>query len=95
MIMASDVNTWLGRGVGSRLQIQQADLPDGWRMERASPKCCVWFDEKGRRYRTSREVVNALRKRDISDRETESDLETVSEYNPSPLKKTCDRCVEN
>lgn len=88
--MASDVNTRLGRGVGSRLQVQQADLPDGWRVERASAKCCVWYDEKGRRYRTSTEVVNALRKRNLS--ETES--ETASEYNPSPLKKGCDRYVE-
>ena len=54
--MATDLNARLGRGVGSRVHIQEADLPDGWRIERTSHKCYVWYDEKGKRYRTSTEV---------------------------------------
>ena len=79
-----------GSGSGSRLMVSEVDLPEGWRFERRSKKSCVWFDENGRRYKSSKEVWKALRERGLlpmSETETEAEIDTVSEYVPSPEKK--------
>ena len=41
------------RGVGyaSRFRVSKDNLPPGWRAEKKSSKCTVWFDEKGNYYR--------------------------------------------
>ena len=38
-------------------------LPDGWRYEKCNDKYCVWFDEKGKRYKSG---TSLLRKVDVS-----------------------------
>ena len=82
------------RGVGyaSRFRVSKDNLPPGWRAEKKSSKCTVWFDEKGNYYRSSLDVERALRERelllpsDVSETETETGGET-SEYEPSPVKR--------
>ena len=71
------------------MMISEADLPQGWRFERRTAKSCVWFDESGRRYKSSKEVWKALRDRKllpILETETEAETDTASEYAPSPEK---------
>ena len=41
------------------------DLPVGWRYERRSKKYSVWYDDKGRRYKSSTEVQAELRKQGL------------------------------
>ena len=59
------------------------------RQEKKGPKYTVWYDDKGKRYKSSMEVVKALNLRGllcgVSDTETETGGET-SEYEPSPIK---------
>lgn len=73
------------------MRVLESDLPEGWRFERKSERYCVWFDDQGRRYKSSKEVEAALMKQGClaaSDYETEP--ETASEYEPSPAKKPRD-----
>ena len=87
-----DLNLSRGRGPGSRLAIAQNALPEGWKCEHKSPKYLVWTDDQGKRYRSSMAVKLALKDRGfLTASESESDLDTASEYNPSPLKKA--RCT--
>ena len=57
------LNTNRGRGFGSRLLVSPEALPDGWRFEKRNDKYCVWFDEKGKRYKSG---TSLLRKVDVS-----------------------------
>ena len=81
-----------GVGYASRFRVSKDNLPPGWRAEKKSSKCTVWFDEKGTYYRSSLDVERALRERelllpsDVSETETETGGET-SEYEPSPVKR--------
>ena len=86
-----DLNTLRGRGLGSRMMVSASDLPEGWRYERKSDKYCVWFDDKGRQYKSSKKVEAALREQGYltaSENETETETEPeTSEYELSPVKK--------
>lgn len=65
-------------------------LPDGWCFEKHSDKYCVWFDEKGKRYKSSKEVEAALRECGVfgTEDDTEAEIETeTSEYKMSPEKR--------
>ena len=55
---------------------------------KVSPKCTVWYDNQGKRYRSSIEVQRALAL-SVDDTCTESETgeETASEYEPSPVKR--------
>jgi len=80
------------RGVGEGPQIPKGtakdDLPAGWRYERRSEKYSVWYDDKGRRYKSSTEVQAELRKQGLLlESETDTAEESLSEYEPSPVKK--------
>ena len=76
-------------GYSARFAISEERLPPGWRQEKKGPKYTVWYDDKGKRYKSSIEVVKALNLRGllcgVSDTETETGGET-SEYEPSPIK---------
>lgn len=82
------LNAKRGRGFGSRLLVPCEALPEGWRFEKHSDKYCVWFDENGQRYKSSKEVEAVLRERGIlgTGDDTETETET-SEYEPSPEKR--------
>ena len=41
------------RGFGSCLLVLPEALLDSWQFEKCSDKYCVWFDEKGKRYKSS------------------------------------------
>ena len=43
------------RGFGSCLLVLPEALLDSWQFEKRSDKYCVWFDEKGKRYKSSKE----------------------------------------
>ena len=74
-------------GEGSRMPKGIA-LPAGWRYERRSEKYSVWYDDKGRRYKSSTEVQEELRKQGLLlESETDTAEESLSEYEPSPVKK--------
>ena len=49
----------------------------------------VCFDDQGKRYKSSREVIEALKERGYLGRQTEIEMETYtgSEYKPSPTKR--------
>ena len=49
------LNAKRARGFGSRLLVLPEAFPDGWRLEKRSDKYCVWFDEKRKRYKSSKE----------------------------------------
>ena len=55
------LNAKRGSGLGARMHVLEDDLPDGWSFERKSERYCVWFDDQGRRYKSSKEVDAALR----------------------------------
>ena len=81
------------RGVGysSRFRIPDS-LPPGWRQEQKSLKYTVWYNDMGRRYKSSVEVERALKERNLlSDAsEDETAMETggeTSEYEASPVKR--------
>ena len=84
------LNELRGAGLGSRMLVPAIDLPDGWRFERRSDRYCVWFDDRGNRYKSVKEVEDALRDRGLMRRdlasETETETDTGSEYEPSPIK---------
>ena len=83
-----DLNALRGRGKGSRISVSKDDLPEGWKFKRLSSKYCIWTDPNGRRYRSSLDVKAALREQGIqSASEVDTELETASEYQPSPPKK--------
>ena len=66
------------------MRVLESDLPAGWRFERKSDKYCVWTDDQGKRYKSSKDVEAALMKqRGLA----ESEPDTASEYEPSPMKK--------
>ena len=79
-----------GVGYSSRFHVTEGSLPPGWRQERKSSKYTVWYDAKGKRYKSSVEVEHALREQgllsDVTEVETETGGET-SEFEPSPLKR--------
>ena len=89
------LNEKRGTGQGSRSLVQESDLPEGWRYERHSGRYCVWYDEQGKRYKSSKEVQARLKELGLlsvphvtlSETETETE-ETASEYEPSPTKKS-------
>lgn len=88
MIGASlgSLNQARGAGTGSRMGISENDLPPGWEFRRISPKYCVWLDPHGRKYRSSVVVRAALRDQGFLTG-SETELDTASEYEPSPLKR--------
>ena len=64
------------------------DLSAGWRYERRREKYNVWYDDKGRRYKSSTEVQAELRKQGLLlESETDTAEESLSQYEPSPVKK--------
>ena len=86
------MNDTRGKGVGSRLAVATSDLPDGWRLERRSAKSCVWIDDRGKRYKSSKDVEAAMQKRGLwkgagYQSVTATETDTASEYEPSPVKK--------
>ena len=84
------LNKLRGTGQGSRMVVSVGDLPEGWRFERRSDKFCVWFDDRGNRYKSAAQVEVASRERDFLRSEMTSETETetsASEYELSPLKK--------
>lgn len=83
------LNAKRGVGFGSRFLVSAEDLPEGWQIEKHSDKFCVWFDDQGRRYKSSKEVQVALRERKplrIDERGSGTDTD-ASEYAPSPVKQ--------
>ena len=60
---AKRLNEQRGSGLESRMAVSPSDLPEGWRFERHSGKCCIWYDDRGKKYRSSKEVLVALRER--------------------------------
>ena len=85
------LNEQRGSGLGSRMAVSSTDLPEGWRFERRSDKYCVWFDDRGNRYKSAKQVEAALRERGLLHScipsETETETDTASEYEPSPVKR--------
>ena len=83
------LNELRGSGLGSRMAVSARNLPSGWRFERRSEKYCVWFDDQGKRYKSSRDVEAAMKERGllVPPSETETETDTGSEYEPSPTKK--------
>lgn len=84
------MNLKQGVGDGSRTPAAatSGNLPQGWRFERRSDKYCVWFDEAGKRYKSSSEVEVELKKRGmLLESDVETGEESLSEYEPSPVKK--------
>lgn len=56
-------------------------LPDGWSFDKHSDKYCVWFDEQGKCYKSSKEMETALRKSGPLGTEEDSKTEAkASEY---------------
>ena len=54
------------RGVGYSSRFRVSDsLPPGWRREQKSSKYTVWYDDMGRRYKSSVEVERALKERNF------------------------------
>lgn len=88
-----DLNAFRGKGLGSRMLVSGSDLPEGWTFERKSDRYCVWIDDKGRRYKSSKEVAAALKAREQasgSEYEVGTEIETeidTSESDTSPLKR--------
>ena len=72
------------RGVGEGSRIPKGtvkdDLPVGWWYDKRSKKYSVWYDDKGRRYKSSTEVQAELRKQGLL-LESETDIaeESLSE----------------
>ena len=94
--MADRLHELRGVGYSSRFRVCGGDLPSGWRQERRSSKYTVWYDDKGRRYKSSREVELALRELDhaaanvneVQAEHTATDTaEETSEFEPLPVKK--------
>ena len=88
----SSLHEKCGVGYSSRFRIREGDLPPGWRQVQSSPKCTVWYDDKGKRYRTSLAVERAIREQgfltDVSETETEAETGgETSEFEPSPVKR--------
>ncbi len=94
MLVAKRLNEERGSGLGSGLAVSTSNLPEGWRFERWSAKYCLWFDEKGNRYKSSKEVQKAILGKRVrletdnpSETETETEAETASEYECTPVKE--------
>ena len=64
--MADPLHELRGLGYSSRFRVSGKDLPLGWRQERRSSKYTVWYDDKGKRYKSSREVELALQDLDYA-----------------------------
>lgn len=86
MLGTKSLNQMRGAGAGSRMTISEDDLPAGWEFRRISPKYCVWLDPHGRKYKSSVAVRAALRDQGFLTA-SETEVDTASEYEPSPLKK--------
>ena len=70
------------------MRVSEDYLPEGWKFKRISSKYCIWIDPHGRWYKSSMDVKATLREQGIlSGSEIDTELETASEYQPSPLKK--------
>ena len=101
--MADRLHELRGTGYASRFLISASDLPPGWRQERRSSKYTVWYDDKGRRYKSSHKVERALRELPVAncnvgnepaEHQAEGDTPTctetggeTSEFEPSPAKR--------
>lgn len=81
------------RGVGYSSRFRVSDsLPPGWRREQKSSKYTVWYDDMGRRYKSSVEVERALKERNLLSDASEDETATetggeTSEYEASPVKR--------
>ena len=87
------------RGVGysSRFSVRDEDLPLGWRRVNpgGSSKYTVWYDSRGKRYKSSADVLRAISAESstiVESSEVESELDTetggeTSEFEPSPAKR--------
>ena len=42
-----------GMGNSSRFRVSENRLPPGWRREQKSSKYTVWYDDRGKRYKSS------------------------------------------
>ena len=80
------LNNMRGAGTGSRMIVSENDLPPGWEFRRASSKYSVWLDPQGRKYKSSVAVRAALRDQGFLTA-SETELDTASKYEPSPLKR--------
>ena len=80
------LNAKRGRGVGSRMAVSADELPEGWTVQRISPKRCVWTDNRGKCYKSSLDVRTALVRSRVRESgvqsETATETETGSEYQP-------------
>ena len=75
--MAKQLNEQRGSSVGSRLSASvSTDLPSGWRIECQSAKSCVWFDDRGKRYESSKQVEAMLMERGLHGLPSETETET-------------------
>ena len=82
--LVEDLNSSRGRGEGSRMSFTtESSLSEGWTFKRMSPKYCLWFNDHGKRYRSSLEVEAALREQGFL-----ANSESDSDFEPSQLKKT-------
>ena len=81
------MNTKRGEGFSSRFVVSTDDLPEGWRFESAV-KSSVWFDDQGRRYKSSKEIqVTSHERRLLETDKGGSATDTdASEYAP-PVKQ--------
>ena len=80
-----------GVGYSSRFRVPDSP-PPGWRREQKSSKYTVWYDNMGRRYKSSVEVECALKERNLLSDASEDETATetggeTSEYEASPVKR--------
>lgn len=88
--MAHRLHKLRGTGYASRFRISATDLSPGWRQEQKSHKYTVWYDDKGKRYKSSEEVERAIRAREPQEPPeacTTTDACETSEFEPSPVKR--------
>ena len=64
----------------SVLDCQHPSVPSGWRIERQSAKSCVWFDDRRKRYKSSKQVEAALRERGLHGLPSETETETDTAF---------------
>lgn len=62
---ASTLHAKRGVGYSSRFRVSETRLPSGWRREQKSLKYTVWYDDKGKRYKSSVEVERVLKERGL------------------------------
>lgn len=100
--MADHLVQLRGMGYASRFKVSADDLLPGWQQKRVSSKYTVWYDDNGKKYKSSTEVEHALlsqyRREPSSPESTVSEGEVhvaegenetggeTSEFEPSPSK---------